>query len=167
MHYQYLGSSGLHGLGIRWRSSRYLTDRKQRVTACAWSHFYHPSCYFKRSSGFHGWSCSLYPVNDLPDAVKFNQFAMFADDTKLFSTIRTENDCKDLQNILDNLQVWSSVQSHITWNKQVDYQSTKSNKLLGFIRRLTLYIHNTAVRRILYLALVRSRLGYTTQICSP
>ena len=51
---------------------------------------------------------TLY-VNDLPEAVKFGQIAMFADDTKLFSTVKTENGCKNLQNDLDSLQVWSSV----------------------------------------------------------
>ncbi len=136
---------------------------------------------------------------------------MFADDTKLFSTIKTKNDCKHLQNDLDNLQVWSSesglsfndkkckaqhitrkiahltttyklssnleqidtesdfgvwVQNNLTWNKQVHYQSEKANKLLGYISRST-YMHNTAVRRILYLALVRPHLGYATQIWSP
>jgi hypothetical protein len=50
---------------------------------------------------------ALY-VNDLPDAGQFSQVAMFADDTKLFSTIKTENDCEYLQNDLDNLRVWSS-----------------------------------------------------------
>ena len=154
---------------------------------------------------------TLY-VNDLPDAVKFGQIAMLADDTKLFSTIRTEKDCKNLQNDLDGLQVWSSesglsfnvkkckaqhitrkitpkittyklssnlqqidserglgvwVQNNLSWNKQVDYQSAKANKLLGYIRRSTLYIHNTTVRRILYLTLVRPHLGYATQIWSP
>ena len=137
---------------------------------------------------------------------------MFADDTKLFSTIKTKNDCEHLQNDLDNLRVWSSesglsfndkkckaqhitrkftpltttyklssnleqinserdlgvwVQNNLTWNKQVYDQSAKANKLLGYIRRSTLYIHNTAVRRILYLALVRPHLGYATQIWSP
>ena len=64
-----------------------------------------------------------------------------------------------------DLGVW--VQNNLTWNKQVDYQSAKANKLLGYIRRSTLYIHNTAVRCILYLTLVRPHLGYATQIWSP
>ena len=148
----------------------YLTNRKQRVTVLGVTSIILPVTSGVRQGSVlgpvlfalyvnaHTWSCSLCPVC---------QIAMFADDTKLFSTIKTENDCKDLQNDLDNLQVWSSVQSHITSNKQVDYQSAKSNKLLGCIRRLILYIHKTAVRRILCLALVRPRLGYATLICSP
>ena len=138
---------------------------------------------------------------------------MFADDTKLFTTVKREYDCKRLQSNLDNLQTWSLasglpfnekkcksqritrkimpitnnyklntlniqqtdserdlgvwVENRLTWNKQVNEQSTKANKLLGYIRRSSLYIHNTAVRRTLYLALVRPHLGYATQTWAP
>jgi hypothetical protein len=64
-----------------------------------------------------------------------------------------------------DLGVW--VENRLTWNKQVNEQSTKANKLLGYIRRSSLYIHNTAVRRMLYLALVRPHLGYATQTWAP
>ena len=64
-----------------------------------------------------------------------------------------------------DLGVW--VENRLTWNKQVNEQSTKANKLLGYIRRSSLYIHNTAVRRTLYLALVRPHLGYATQTWAP
>ena len=57
----------------------------------------------------------LKAANDLADAVKFSQVAMFADDTKLFSTIKTKNDCEHLQNDLDNLRVWSS-ESGLSFN---------------------------------------------------
>jgi hypothetical protein len=152
-------------------------------------------------------------VNDLPDAVTSSQVAMFADDTKLFTTVKREDDCKRLQSDLDNVQTWSLasglpfnekkcksqritrkimpitknyklntlniqqtdserdlgvwVENRLTWNKQVNEQSTKANKLLGYIRRSSLYIHNTAVRHTLYLALVRPHLGYATQTWAP
>jgi hypothetical protein len=138
---------------------------------------------------------------------------MFADDTKLFTIVKREDDCKRLQSDLDKLQTWSLasgltfnkkkcksqritwktmpitndyklntlniqqtdserdlrvwVENRLTWNKQVNEQSTKANKLLGYIRRSSLYIHNTAVRRTLYLALVRPHLGYATQTWAP
>ena len=59
------------------------------------------------------------------------------------------------------------VDKSLTWNRQVYEQSAKSNKLLGYIRRSTIYIHNQEVRRTLYLALVRPHLGYATQIWAP
>ena len=44
---------------------------------------------------------------------------------------------------------------NLTWKRQVYEQSAKTNKLLGYIRRSTMYIHSQEVRRTLYLALVR------------
>jgi hypothetical protein len=140
---------------------------------------------------------------------------MFADDTKLFATVKREDDCKRLQSNLENLQTWSLAsglpfnekkcksqrvritrkimpitnnyklntlniqqtdserdlgvwpENRLTWNKQVNEQSTKANKLIGYIRRSSLHIHNTVVRRTLYLALVRPHLGYATQTWTP
>ncbi len=209
--HQKLRMAGFGGNLIKWFDS-YLTNRQQRVTVLGATSTTLPVTSGVPQGSILGPVLFALYVNDLPDAVKFSQAAMFADDTKLFSTIKSENDCKHLQNDLDNLQVWSSesglsfndkkckaqhitrkiapltttyklsssleqtdserdlgvwVQSNLTWNKQVHYQSEKANKLLGYIRRSTLYIHNTAVRRTLYLALVRPHLGYATQIWSP
>ena len=62
---------------------------------------------------------SLY-VNDLPDAVKSSHVAMFADDTKLFKEIHTTQDCKLLQNDLDQLQTWSE-------NSGLKFNASKCN----------------------------------------
>lgn len=59
------------------------------------------------------------------------------------------------------------VENDLTWTRQVNEQSAKANKLLGYIRRSTMYIHNQEVRRTLYLALVRPHLGYATQVWAP
>jgi hypothetical protein len=203
--------AGFGGNLIQWFDS-YLTNRQQRETVLGATSATLPVTSGVPQGSIVGPVLFALYVNDLLDAVKFSQVAMFADDTKLFSTIKTKNDCEHLQNDLDNLRVWSSesglsfndkkckaqhitrkftpltttyklssnleqinserdlgvwVQNNLTWNKQVYDQSAKANKLLGYIRRSTLYIHNTAVRRILYLALVRPHLGYATQIWSP
>ena len=55
----------------------------------------------------------------------------------------------------------------LTWNKQVYEQPARANKLLGYIKRNTRFILGTAVRRTLFLGLVRPRLGYATQIWAP
>ena len=52
-------------------------------------------------------------------------------------------------------------------SKHVENQCTKATKALGFVRRATLNIKNIAVRRTLYLSLVRSQLCYGSQICAP
>jgi hypothetical protein len=49
----------------------------------------------------------------------------------------------------------------------VNEQTAKANKILGYVRRNTLFIKNTAARRALYLALVRAHFGYATQVWSP
>ena len=46
-------------------------------------------------------------------------------------------------------------------------QSSRANKLLGYLKRNTRFILRTEVRRTLYLALVRPHLGYATQIWAP
>ena len=45
--------------------------------------------------------------------------------------------------------------------------SSRANKLLGYLKRNTMFILRTKVRRTLYLALVRPHLGYATQIWAP
>jgi hypothetical protein len=109
---QKLRMAGFGGNLIQWFDS-YLTNRQQRVTVLG-------ATSATLTSGVPQGSIpgpvlfALY-VNDLPDAVKFSQVAMFADDTKLFSTIKTKNDCEHLQNDLDNLRVWSS-ESGLSFN---------------------------------------------------
>ena len=64
-----------------------------------------------------------------------------------------------------NLGVWIS--SDLTWNKQVVEQSSKANKLLGFMKRSCKKIRNPRTRRCPFLAIVRPHLGYATQIWAP
>ena len=64
-----------------------------------------------------------------------------------------------------DLGVW--IDSDLTWNKQVVEQSSKANKLLGFIKRACKEIRNPRTRRCLFLAIARPHLGYATQIWAP
>ena len=57
--------------------------------------------------------------------------------------------------------------STLTWSQQVDYLCNKATKMLGYVRRSTLNINDTIVRRRLYLCLVRSQLCYGSQIWAP
>ena len=49
---------------------------------------------------------SLY-VNDFPDGIKSSHVAMFADDTKLFKSIKSVQDNEKLQSDLRHLETWS------------------------------------------------------------
>ena len=84
--------------------------------------------------------------------------------------------CQRITRMEKDLGVWISAQekdlgvwisSDLTWNKQVVQQSSKANKLLGFIKRSCKEIRNSRTRRCLFLAIVRPHLGYATQIWAP
>ena len=59
--------------------------------------------------------------------------------------------------------------SDLTWHAQVSHQAARANKLLGFVRRNSRFIHSTSVRRTLYLelGLVRAHLGYAPRSGRP
>ena len=63
------------------------------------------------------------------------------------------------------LGVW--IIKDLTWYKQVNEQSSRVYKLLGYLKGNTRFILRTDERRTLYLALVRPHLGYATLICAP
>ena len=79
-------------------------------TYSSWRYFIFPRSYFRRTSRFYSWTCtipSLY-VNDIHDTVIASSASCFADDTKLFKTINNQTDANLLQNDLDNLSTWST-----------------------------------------------------------
>ena len=129
---------------------------------------------------------------------------MFADDTKLYCTIKCEDDATLLQSDLQSLEQWSitsglsfnetkckqqrvtrkikpisftfmlndhqlqtdterdlgvCVSLDLTWKFQVHQEANKANKMLGYIRRNTMFITSTAARRTLYLVLVGCHYG--------
>ena len=114
-----LQSIGIGGSLLQWFQS-YLAHREQRVTVHAFT-----STNLPVTSGVPQGSIlgpvlfSLY-ANDLPDAVTSSHVAMFADDTKLFKEIHTTQDCKLLQNDLDQLQTWSE-------NSDLKFNASKCN----------------------------------------
>ena len=67
---------------------------------------------------------------------------------------------KELANSSDekNLGVW--ITSDLTWTKHVLDRCSNANKLLGYVWHSSREISSTRTRRTLYLAVVRSALGY-------
>ena len=59
------------------------------------------------------------------------------------------------------------ISDKLSWNKQVCEQCAKSNRVLGFVKHNSRSIKSVSVRRIIYLTLVRSHLGYATQVWAP
>ncbi len=64
-----------------------------------------------------------------------------------------------------DLGIW--ITSDLTWSKHVLDQCARANKLLGFLKRSCGEIPNVKTRRTLYLSLVRSAFGYSSQVWSP
>ena len=59
------------------------------------------------------------------------------------------------------------VSEDLSWSKHTNSICSKAYKSLYFIRRLILQHSSTALRRQLYLTLVRSHLGYCSQLWRP
>ncbi|CAB4023750.1 Hypothetical predicted protein, partial [Paramuricea clavata] len=55
------------------------------------------------------------------------------------------------------------VTKDLKWTKQIEEITSKASSMLGFIRRTASDTHNIHVRKVLYLSLVRSKLGYASQ----
>ena len=59
------------------------------------------------------------------------------------------------------------INSTLTWSDQTHDQCMKANRMLGFLSRSAANEVDINTRRTLYIALVRSTLGYATQVWSP
>ena len=59
------------------------------------------------------------------------------------------------------------INSTLTWSDQTHDQCMKANRMLGFLSRSAANEVDINTHRTLYLALVRSKLGYATQVWSP
>jgi hypothetical protein len=98
---------GLSELTIKWFTS-FLGNRTQRV--CIEGEY---SNWVKVTSGVRqgrvlGPILFLIYINDLPDAV--NSFVKnFADDTKLYNTANSDEDCEKLQNSINDTSVWANL----------------------------------------------------------
>jgi hypothetical protein len=103
-----LASSGIGGTLLQWFQS-YLTDRRQRVAVLGVTSDSLPVCSGVPQGSILGPLLFLLYVNDLPEAVKSSHVSMFADDTKLYSTITSQEDVKSLQTDIKSLEYWSSV----------------------------------------------------------
>ena len=64
-----------------------------------------------------------------------------------------------------DLVIW--IASDLTWSKHVLNRCARANKLLGYVKRCSGEISNVRARRSLYLCLVCSVFGYSSQVWSP
>ena len=64
-----------------------------------------------------------------------------------------------------DLGIW--IASELTWCKHVLDQCARANKLLGFVKRCSEEKSDMRTRQTLYLSLVRSVFGYSSQVLLP
>ena len=123
-----LSNSGIGGNLLNWFES-YLTDRRQRVTVLGVTSSTLPVTSGVPQGSILGPALFLLYVNDLPEADLSSRVAMFADDTKLFSAITSQEDVASLQADLVNLEHWSS-QSGLFFNQSKCKHQTITRKIV-------------------------------------
>ena len=101
----------LHAYGVRgkvldWVKS-FLSDRTQYVSINNEQSSAIPVTSGVPQGSVLGPTLFIYYINDLPDATD-QIVRLFADDSKIYSEIRNEDDSKNLQKGIDNLVEWSS-----------------------------------------------------------
>ena len=101
----------LHGYGIdgallEWIKS-FLADRQQCVVVNGQKSAWTPVLSGVPQGSVLGPILFVIYINDLPEE-STSDIQLFADDTKVYRTIRTPEDCLQLQRDLDNLQAWAT-----------------------------------------------------------
>ena len=100
---QKMTNSVIGGNLLNWFHS-YLTDRHQRVVVTGATSDPLLVCSGVPQGSILGPTPFLLYLNNLPDVVKSSEVAMFVDDTKVFLSIRSQDDVESLQTNLANLE---------------------------------------------------------------
>ncbi len=159
-----LRNCGFGGSLLKWFQS-YLTDRCQRVTVLGATSNTLPISSGVPQGSILGPALFLIYVNDLPDSVNSCQIAMFADDTKLYSTIKCVEDATLLQSDLVNLEHWSST-SGLSFNEMKCKQQRVTRKVKPITSTFTINGHQlqtTVIERDLGVC-VASNLTWKVQV---
>ena len=116
---------GIDGALLSWITD-YLSSRTQRVVVENSSSKLLPVTSGVPQGSILGPLLFLLYINDLPSVTSLCTTALFADDSKCFTEIRSFDDCTSLQNDLNRLVDWSS-----TW--KMDFNASKC-KILTITR---------------------------------
>lgn len=73
-------------------------------------------------------------INDLPNAIKYSDILLFADDAKIYKTLHSTDDCDKLQEDFNNLSKWCV-------NNDLSINISKCN-ILTFCRKRSVIIYN-------------------------
>lgn len=103
---QKLSQTGVKGPCLSWIKD-FLHERRQEVSSNGEKSDWAPVSSGIPQGSVLGPVLFVAYINDLPEAVQNSQVKIFADDTKVFSRIKDEDDARRLQEDLDRLQEWS------------------------------------------------------------
>ena len=126
---------GFGGSLLAWFRS-YLRDRSQRVTVPGTTSSSLPVTSGIPQGSILGPMLFLLYVNLLPDTVHNSQLAAFADDTKIFKTIKSLLDTVALQKDISNLVTWSD-HSALT----LSHSRSKAQRITRKLRPVTSKYH--------------------------
>ena len=98
---------GIDGPLLRWFET-YLTGRMQRVVLKGSSSSSNVVISGVSQGSLMGSSLFLIYINDMPQVFNHRKLAIFADDSKCFKIIKSNNDFLDVQHDLNSLQNWST-----------------------------------------------------------
>jgi hypothetical protein len=101
-----LRSHGIDGNLLKWIES-FLLNRKQRVSVNGQKSTWEPVRSGISQGSVLGPILFIIFINDLPNMIS-SMVMMFADDTKVFTQVQSEDDCAKLQDDLDKLGEWSN-----------------------------------------------------------
>ena len=101
-----LQSYGVAGRLLNWFRD-YFSGRTQRVVIEGVPSSWSPVVSGVPQGSLLGPLLFIVFINDLPEAVSNGSSAIYADDTKLYRTVRSTTDSERLQESLSNLNIWS------------------------------------------------------------
>ena len=102
-----LRNAGFGGKLLDWLRV-YLSDRRQRVTVLGATSRDLPVTSGVPQGSILGPALFLLYVNNLPDVITKSQVVMFADDTKVYKEMKSQDDGAALQQDLHSLSLWSA-----------------------------------------------------------
>lgn len=207
-----LNNCGIENSLLHWFNS-YLAKRLLVVVVNGHkSHEYYAESGVPQGSHLGPILFSVF-INDITSAIKNCKFSLFADDLKIFRTVKTTTDIQQIQDDLDRVNTWCKhngmimnpkkcfhikytrkqnlvkssyvlsgeqlsevteirdlgvvMDSKLKFTSHIDSIVKKSARMLGFIRRNTKGFLSPQTKIILYCALVRSHLEYSSVVWTP
>ncbi|XP_077989646.1 uncharacterized protein LOC144443981 [Glandiceps talaboti] len=131
-----LKAYGIDGKVLTWINS-FLSIRKQRVIVNGSKSEWSQVLSGIPQGSVLGPALFICFINDLPDSIMHSICLMFADDTKVYRTVESVQDCQLLQEDIDNLTDWSDL-----W--QLKFNATKCKIMhIGYTNTNTEYTMNS------------------------